>query len=186
MRATRTLEIGTGFFVLLGFAALFFLATQLPQGGIKIGGGQGGYGVTAEFTNIGDLKEGAPVALAGVTIGAVTGIGIDPQNYSARVTMRIDSKYNQIPDDSFASIQTQGLLGGQYVSIDPGGSETYLKAGSQIQMTQPAFVLENLINKLFSSFASKPAEGGQGGAAASGSASSSSSAGKADAQGERH
>jgi len=178
MRATRTLEIGTGFFVLLGFAALFFLATQLPQGGIKIGGGQSGYRVTAEFDNVGDLKEGAPVALAGVTIGAVTGIAIDPQDYRARVTMRIGSQYSQIPDDSDASIETQGLLGGQYVAIGPGGSESYLKNGSQIQFTQPAFVLENLVNKLFANFASKPAEGGQGGAAASGSASSSSSAGK--------
>jgi len=162
MRATRTLEIGTGFFVLLGFAALFYLATQLPQGGIKVGGGQGGYRVTAEFDNIGDLKEGAPVALAGVTIGSVTSIGIDPQDYRARVTMNIDSKYSQIPDDTFASINTQGLLGGQYIALDAGGSETFLKNGSQIQMTQSAFVLENLVNKLFSSFASKPAEGGSG------------------------
>ncbi|MGH8220070.1 MAG: outer membrane lipid asymmetry maintenance protein MlaD [Steroidobacteraceae bacterium] len=171
MRATRTLEIGTGFFVLLGFAALFFLATQLPTGGIRVGGGKGGYGVTAEFTNIGDLKEGAPVALAGVTIGTVTGIGIDPQNYSARVTMRIDSKYNQIPDDSFASIQTQGLLGGQYVALDPGGSDTYMKNGTQIpiEMTQSAFVLENLVNKLFATLASKPSESGQSGAASSSS-----------------
>ena len=162
MRATRTFEIGTGFFVLLGFAALFYLATQLPQGGIKVGGGQGGYRVTAEFDNIGDLKEGAPVALAGVTIGSVTGIGIDPQDYRARVTMNIDSKYSQIPDDTFASINTQGLLGGQYIALDAGGSATFLKNGSQIQMTQSAFVLENLVNKLFSSFASKPAEGGSG------------------------
>lgn len=177
MRATRTLEIGTGFFVLLGFAALFFLATQLPQGGIKVGGGQGGYTVTAEFDNIGDLKEGAPVALAGVTIGEVTNVGIDPQDYRARVTMRIDSKYNQIPDDSFASINTQGLLGGQYIALDAGGSDTYLKNGSQIAMTQSAFVLENLVNKLFASFASKPSEGGaaSSGSASPGSAGASSS-----------
>lgn len=184
MRATRTLEIGTGFFVLLGFAALFFLATQLPQGGIKVGGGQGGYKVTAEFDNIGDLKEGAPVALAGVTIGEVTNVGIDPQDYRARVTMRIDSKYNQIPDDSFASINTQGLLGGQYIALDAGGSDTYLKNGSQIAMTQSAFVLENLVNKLFASFASKPSEGG---AASSGSASpGSAGASSSSSGGGRH
>lgn len=184
MRATRTLEIGTGFFVLLGFAALFFLATQLPQGGIKVGGGQGGYTVTAEFDNIGDLKEGAPVALAGVTIGEVTNVGIDPQDYRARVTMRIDSKYNQIPDDSFASINTQGLLGGQYIALDAGGSDTYLKNGSQIAMTQSAFVLENLVNKLFASFASKPSEGG---AASSGSASpGSAGASSSSSGGGRH
>ncbi|HEY2591351.1 MAG TPA: outer membrane lipid asymmetry maintenance protein MlaD [Steroidobacteraceae bacterium] len=171
MRANRTLEIGTGFFVLLGFAALFFLTTQLPSNGLKVGGAQGGFRVTAQFDNIGDLKSGAPVALAGVTIGEVTGIGIDPQNYRAVVTMRIDPRYNKIPDDSDASINTQGLLGGQYVAIGAGGSETYLKNGSQIEFTQPAFVLENLVNKLFASFASKPAESGQGGSNSSASPS---------------
>jgi phospholipid/cholesterol/gamma-HCH transport system substrate-binding protein len=172
MRANRTLEIGTGFFVLLGFAALFFLTTQLPTNGLKVGGGaQGGFRVTAEFDNIGDLKSGAPVALAGVTIGEVTGIGIDPQNYRALVTMRIDPRYNQIPDDSDASVNTQGLLGGQYIALGAGGSDTFLKNGSRIQFTQSAFVLENLVNKLFASFASKPPESGQGGSGSSASPS---------------
>src|SRR5579884_4307923 len=98
MRANRTLEIGTGFFVLLGFAALFFLVTQLPSTGVKLGGGQSGYEVTAEFDNIGDLKAGAPVTMAGVRIGDVTGIRIDPQDYRALVTMRIDPQFKQIPD----------------------------------------------------------------------------------------
>ena len=177
MRANRTLEIGTGFFVLLGFVALFFLTTQLPTNGLKVGGAQGGYNVTAEFGNIGDLKSGAPVALAGVTIGDVGNISIDPQNYRARVTLRINPQYKQIPDDTIASINTQGLLGGQYIALDPGGSETYLKNGSQIQDTQDAFVLENLINKLFASFASKPSESGQSGAPSGSSGASSSPSG---------
>jgi len=168
MRANRTLEIGTGFFVLLGFAALFFLTTQLPSNGLKVGGAEGGFRVTAEFDNIGDLKSGAPVALAGVTIGEVTGIAIDTQNYRALVSMRIDPNYKQIPDDSDASINTQGLLGGQYIALGAGGSDTFLKDGSRIQFTQSAFVLENLINKLFATFASKPAESGQGGSNAPG------------------
>src|SRR5215469_18100240 len=171
MRANRTLEIGTGFFVLLGFVALFFVTTQLASNGLKVGGAQGGFRVTAEFDNIGDLKSGAPVALAGVTIGEVTGIGIDAQNYRALVSMRIDPNYKQIPDDSDASINTQGLLGGQYIALGAGGSDTYLKDGSRIQFTQSAFVLENLINKLFASFASKPPESGQGGSSAPGSPS---------------
>ncbi|MGH8226630.1 MAG: outer membrane lipid asymmetry maintenance protein MlaD [Steroidobacteraceae bacterium] len=172
MRQNRTLEIGTGLFVLLGFAALFFLTTQLPENGLKFGGSQGGYAVTAEFDNIGDLKTGAPVSLAGVPIGVVQGIGIDPQTYRALVTMRINSKYNQIPDDSDASIDTQGLLGGQYIAVGAGGSETFLKSGSRIQFTQSAIVLENIINKLFASFASKPSSSGSGTSSATGSGSS--------------
>ncbi len=69
--------------------------------------------------------------------------------------MRIDPQYNEIPDDSFASIQTEGLLGGKYVGISPGGLDTFLKDGSRIDMTQSAIVLESLINKFFASFASK-------------------------------
>ena len=82
-------------------------------------------------------------------------IKFDPQDYKAVVTMRLDPQFNQIPEDSFASIQTQGLLGGKYVGISPGGSETYLKNGSQIDQTQSAIVLESLINKFFAGYASK-------------------------------
>ena len=161
MRANRTLEIGTGLFVLLGFAALFFLTTQLPGSGLKLNGGDG-YQVTAKFDNIGDLKTGSPVTMAGVRIGEVEAIGFDPQDYRAVVTLRIDSGYSQIPEDSFASIQTQGLLGGKYVGISPGGMETYLTDGSRIEQTQSAVVLENLINRLFASLASREQSDGQG------------------------
>jgi phospholipid/cholesterol/gamma-HCH transport system substrate-binding protein len=155
MHANRTLEIGTGLFVLLGFAALLFLTTQLPASGLKLGGAKAGYHVTAEFDNIGDLKVGSPVTMSGVNVGEVTGIRFDSKAYKAVVGMRIDPQYNQIPDDSFASIQTQGLLGGKYIGISPGGSDTYLKNGSNIDQTQSALVLENLINKFFASSASK-------------------------------
>ena len=155
MRTNRTLEIGTGLFVLLGFAALFFLAAQLPSHGLKFSARSPGYRVTAEFDNVGDLKAGAPVTLAGVRIGDVESIRINPQDFRALVTLRIDQKYDQLPDDSDASIDTQGLLGGQYIAIGPGGSSTYLKSGSQIELTQSAIVLENLVNKLFASFASR-------------------------------
>ncbi len=154
MRPNRALEFGTGLFVLLGFAALFFLTTQLPSSGLKLGKAPT-FEVTAAFDNIGDLKQGSPVSMAGVTVGHVSSIRFDPKLTKAVVTLAIDPQYSQIPDDSDASIQTAGLLGGKYVGIGPGGSETFLKAGSQITFTQSAIVLESLINKFFANFASK-------------------------------
>jgi phospholipid/cholesterol/gamma-HCH transport system substrate-binding protein len=131
---------------------------QLPQSGLRLTGAKSGYHVTAEFDNIGDLKVGAPVTMSGVNMGEVDSIRFDQKTYKAVVGMRIDPQYNQIPDDSFASINTQGLLGGKYVGLSPGGSDTFLKNGSRIDQTQSAVVLENLINKLFASFASKPSD----------------------------
>jgi phospholipid/cholesterol/gamma-HCH transport system substrate-binding protein len=165
MRSTRTLEIGTGLFVLLGFVAVFFLTTQLPGSGLKLGAAKAGYHVTAEFDNVGDLKAGSPVSMAGVRIGEVESITFDPRSYKAVARMRIDNQFNQIPEDSDASIQTQGLLGGKYVGIGAGGSEDYLKDGSKIEFTQSAIVLESLVNKFFANFASKDNGSGGGGAA---------------------
>src|SRR5215468_6225886 len=155
MRDTRTLEIGTGLFVLLGFAALLFLTTQLPASGLRFGGAKVGYHVNAEFDNIGDLKVGAPITMAGVRVGDVAGIHFDSNSYKAVVDLRFDPQYKQIPDDSYASIQTQGLLGGKYIGISPGGSDSYLKQGSRIDQTQSAIVLESLINKFFANYSSK-------------------------------
>ncbi len=157
MQSNRTLEIGTGLFVLLGFAALFFISMQLPQSGLRLTG-KSGYHISADFDNIGDLKVGAPVTMSGVNMGEVDSIRFDQKTYKAVVGMRIDSQYNQIPDDSFASINTQGLLGGKYIGLSPGGSDTFLKDGGHIDQTQSAVVLENLINKLFASFANKPSD----------------------------
>jgi phospholipid/cholesterol/gamma-HCH transport system substrate-binding protein len=175
MRPNRTLEFGTGLFVLLGFAALAFLTTQLPSSGLKLGGAKSGYHVVAKFDNIGDLKAGSPVSMAGVRIGDVESIKFDPQDYKAAVTLRIDHQFNQIPDDSDASIQTQGLLGGKYIGIGPGGSEEYLKDGSMIPFTQSAIVLESLVNKFFANMASRGSDsnGGSSGQSSSGNGSSS-------------
>ena len=163
MRSNRTLEIGTGLFVLLGFAALVFLTTQLPSSGLKLGSaGKRGYHVTADFDNVGDLKTGSPVSMAGVRVGEVDGIRFDSKSYKAVVSMRIDPQYKEVPDDSFASIQTQGLLGGKYIGLSPGGSDMFLKDGSHIDQTQSAIVLESLINKLFASFASRSGDSGSG------------------------
>src|SRR5580692_4664207 len=159
MQSNRTLELGTGLFVLLGFVALFFLATQLPSSGLKLSSEKRGFHVTADFDNIGDLKVGSPVTMAGVSVGEVESIRLDPKTFQAVVGVRLYPKYNEIPDDSFASIQTQGLLGGKYVGLSPGGSETFLKEGSHIDQTQSAIVLESLINKLFASFANKAGGG---------------------------
>jgi phospholipid/cholesterol/gamma-HCH transport system substrate-binding protein len=178
MRSTRNLEVGTGLFVLLGFAALAFLTTQLPSSGLKLSSSKSGYHVLAKFDNIGDLKPGAPVSMAGVTIGEVESIRFDPKDYKAAVTLRISNAYNQIPDDSDASIQTQGLLGGKYIGIGPGGSDMYLKDGSTIPFTQSAIVLESLVNKFFANFAQKGGGGGDSG-------SSDSSASSDDATKEK-
>jgi phospholipid/cholesterol/gamma-HCH transport system substrate-binding protein len=166
MRPTRTVEFSTGLFVLLGFAALFFLVTQITNRELSSGGKS--YEVMAQFENIGSLKPGAAVSMAGVTVGRVETIGYDQQLYKAVVRMRINSQYDRIPKDSDASIMTSGLLGGQYVGITPGGAEEFLKQGDRIEFVQDAFVLENLINQLASTFlrrdqGSAP-DNGQGGA----------------------
>jgi phospholipid/cholesterol/gamma-HCH transport system substrate-binding protein len=152
MRRSNTLNLGTGTFVLLGFAALFFLTTQTTSRGISFGKTPH-YDVTAKFDNIGDLRVGAPVSMAGVEIGRVVKIDFDTHEYKAVVLMRINAKYNQIPSDSDASIYTQGLLGGKFIGLTAGGAETYLKNGDQIDFTQSAFVLENLIGQFLANFA---------------------------------
>ena len=145
MRQTRAVELGTGLFVLLGIGALFFLTTQ-TTGGDDFNANEV-YTVEARFQNVGSLKRRAPVSMAGVTIGRVTNVEFDPLALEAVVTFVIDKRYNQIPDDSDASILTAGLLGSQYVGLQPGGSDMYLEDGSEILFTQSAVVLENLIGK---------------------------------------
>lgn len=150
MQQTRSVELGTGLFVLLGLAAVFFLITQTT--GSENFSGSETYKVIARFQNVGSLKNRAPVAMSGVTIGRVTSIAFDPERLNATVAFVIDKKYDKIPDDSDASILTSGLLGSQYIGLQAGGSDTYLQEGSEIQFTQSAVVLENLISKyLFSS-----------------------------------
>ncbi|MFK8051761.1 MAG: outer membrane lipid asymmetry maintenance protein MlaD [Woeseiaceae bacterium] len=144
MQQTRAVEIGTGAFVALGFAALFFLTTQTTN--IQ-SFDAGHYDVTARFENIGGLKPRSPVNMAGVRIGRVESIAFDPEQLDAVVVLRIDAQYNQLPDDTDASILTSGLLGSQYVGLQAGGSDIYLEEGSELLFTQSAIVLENLIGK---------------------------------------
>jgi phospholipid/cholesterol/gamma-HCH transport system substrate-binding protein len=145
MQQTRTMEIGTGLFALLGIGALFFLTTQTT--GNRDFNVDETFEVQARFENVGSLKPRAPVSMSGVTIGRVTDIRFDPEALEAVVTFVIDSRYDTIPDDSDASILTAGLLGSQYIGLHPGGSETYLEQGSEIYFTQSAVILESIIGK---------------------------------------
>jgi phospholipid/cholesterol/gamma-HCH transport system substrate-binding protein len=145
MRQTRSVEIGTGLFVLLGMTSLFFLTTQ-TTGGDDFRA-ESVYSVEARFENVGSLRDRAPVTISGVTIGRVTSVTFDPVSLEAVVSFVVDSQYDQIPDDSDASILTSGILGSQYIGLQAGGSDMYLDDGSEILFTQSAIVLENLIGK---------------------------------------
>ena len=177
-QTNRPMEIGTGLFVLLGFTALGFLTTQLPGSGLQLQRATKTYPVVAKFDDIGGLKVGAPVAMAGVRVGQVTKVVYDSSVYKAAVTLTIDRRYDHIPDDSDAAIQTSGLLGANFVAISPGGSDTYLQPGGELQFTQSAIVLESLVNKLFANFSSsKDASGNKDSSASTEAAGSKGSSG---------
>ncbi len=153
MKKVGTLEVAVGLFVVIGFVALVFLALQAANLG-SLGWGQKTYAVSAEFNNIGGLKPRAPVKSAGVTVGRVATITFDPITFQAKVVMDLDTKY-PFPDDSSAKILTAGLLGEQYIGLEPGASEDDLKQGSVIKRTQSAIVLENLISQFLFNTAEK-------------------------------
>jgi phospholipid/cholesterol/gamma-HCH transport system substrate-binding protein len=153
MENTRTQELGTGMFIFLGFAALLFLATQTTD--LEEYGGSDGYLVTARFDDVAGLKVRSPVTMAGVNVGRVESIVIDNERLDAVVSMRINSKFNKIPDDSDASILTAGLLGSKYVGLGPGGSDTYLQESSELEITQSAIVLEQMVSKFLFNQAEK-------------------------------
>lgn len=140
----RSMEVGVGLFVLLGLLGLVFLALKAANLGSASGGDV--YLVTAKFDNIGGLKVRAPVRMAGVTVGRVTSITLDPRDFKGLVKMDIERGYT-FPKDTSAKILTAGLLGDQYVGLEPGADEKNLVAGSAITQTQSAVVLENLIGQ---------------------------------------
>ncbi|HFD81440.1 MAG TPA: outer membrane lipid asymmetry maintenance protein MlaD [Gammaproteobacteria bacterium] len=149
MKQSKTTELLVGMFVAAGLAALFVLAMQVSNLSTLSQGNS--YQLKARFDNIGGLKVRSPVTAGGVRVGRVAGIEYDDQRYQAVVTLLVEDKYDHFPDDTSASIFTAGLLGEQYISLDPGGSEEYLQDGSEIEITQSALVLEKLVSKfLFS------------------------------------
>ena len=148
----KSLDIWVGLFVLLGAVALMFLA--LKAGNMSSFSFEKTYTVSSRFDNIGGLKPRAPVKSAGVVVGRVGDISFDDQDYRALVTLQLQERY-KFPKDSSAKILTSGLLGEQYVGLEPGGDEANLTAGDQIKMTQSAIVLENLISQFLYSKAAE-------------------------------
>ena len=141
----KFVDLLVGLFVLLGFAALVFLAMRAGNmsGSLSL---SDTYETHARFDNIGGLKPRAAVRSAGVVVGRVTGIRFDDKTYQADVTLALDQRY-QFPKDTSAKIMTSGLLGEQYIGLEPGGDPAMLKGGDRIAMTQSAVVLENLIGQ---------------------------------------
>ncbi len=157
MNTTRTVEIGVGLFVAAGLAALFVLAMKVSN--LSAFNDTGGYEIVARFENIGGLKVRAPVTAGGVRVGRIAAIGYDSERYEAVVRMAIEPAFDRLPRDTSASIFTAGLLGEQYVGLEPGGDERFLQAGDEIRITQSALVLEQVVGQfLFSKAAEGPSE----------------------------
>jgi phospholipid/cholesterol/gamma-HCH transport system substrate-binding protein len=146
--ARKGIETLVGLFVLLGLAGFLFVA--LKAANLTSFGRSDTYTLTAKFENIGGLKVRAPVRSAGVTVGHITSISLDPQIYQGVVTMEVDKRY-VFPKDSSAKILTAGLLGDQYLGLEAGGDTKNLASGDTVKQTQSAVVIENLISQfLFS------------------------------------
>ncbi|MGB3462765.1 MAG: outer membrane lipid asymmetry maintenance protein MlaD [Rhodanobacter lindaniclasticus] len=140
--------VGTGLFIVLGFAALAYLATQTSSVANNVRQGDS-YDVSAQFTNIGQLKERAPVKIAGVRVGQVQSITLAPGRDAAEVKLSIDKRYDHIPQDSVATIFTSGLLGDQYVGIDYGSAKQMVAAGGTLARTKSSQPLEEMLGKFF-------------------------------------
>ncbi len=148
MPSSPVRDLLVGLFVLAGIGAIAYLSVQL---GARAYTGDGGLVLTAAFDEIGGLSPRSPVVIGGVTVGQVTSIDLDSEDFRAIVTVDIDANL-EIPDDTAASILTQGILGDQYIALEPGGSPDLLETGGEISYTQSAVVLERLIGKVLQSF----------------------------------
>ena len=153
----KSLDLWVGIFVLLGAAALFFLA--MKAGNMSSLSFEKTYPVITKFDNIGGLKPRAPVKSAGVVVGRVAEIRFDNESYEAIVSLNVDAGF-QFPRDTTAKILTSGILGEQYVGLEAGADGVMLKTGDRLRLTQSAVVLENLISQfLFNKAAEQPADG---------------------------
>jgi phospholipid/cholesterol/gamma-HCH transport system substrate-binding protein len=164
----KSIETLVGFFVLLGLLGLIFLAMKAANLGNV--GGSDTYSLQARFDNIGGLKPRAPVRTAGVVVGRVKSIGLDPKSFQGVVTMEIERGY-QFPKDTAAKILTAGLLGDQYIGLEPGGDDKNLAAGETLAQTQSAVVLENLIGQFLTGKAADAGSAPEGASAAAAAAS---------------
>jgi phospholipid/cholesterol/gamma-HCH transport system substrate-binding protein len=153
---TKMVEITVGLFVAAGLAALFMLAMKVSN--LNAFSVKDGYSLVARFDNIGGLKVQSPVSASGVRIGRVVAIEYDQEGYEARVRMMIDPRYNRLPTDTSAGIYTSGLLGEQYISLEPGGADDYLEDGDRVTLTQSALVLEQVIGQYLFSQAAEGAD----------------------------
>lgn len=158
MSQRKSYAVGTGLFIVLGFAALAYLATQTSSIANRHTGAT--YTVDAKFENIGQLKERAPVKVAGVRVGQVESIGLVPGTAVADVKLAIDQRYDKIPADSVATVFTSGLLGDQYVGIEYGHAKQYVAAGGQFGLTRSSQPLEEMLGKFFGAGAAADAIGG--------------------------
>jgi phospholipid/cholesterol/gamma-HCH transport system substrate-binding protein len=149
-----TLDLWVGAFVVAGIAALVMLAMKV--GNLGTYNMSDTYQLHAYFSNIGGLKVKASIKSAGVLVGRVTDISLNTERYEANVVMSLDKRY-QFPKDTFADILTSGLLGEQYIGLQPGGDSEMLKNGDQIKKTQSAVILEDLIGKFIYNKATEPA-----------------------------
>ena len=153
MGSSRKIEILVGVFVVLGLAAFTVMAFNISN--LSSLSSDKGYNVTAQFDNIGGLRPRAKVTLSGVGVGRVTEISYDKESFRAIVTITLNADINYLPEDTQASIYTSGLLGEQYISLEPGAEDDVLKEGSTLTLTQSAVVLEEVIGKLMVSFTTK-------------------------------
>jgi phospholipid/cholesterol/gamma-HCH transport system substrate-binding protein len=149
----RTIEISVGAFVLAGILCLVFLAFRVS--GVGVGSTSGTYTLLAKFDDVAGLRVRSKVSLAGVTIGRVAKIGVDSELGEAIVTMEISDDVKNLPIDTGARVQTEGFLGGRYISLTPGGEDKVLHNGDTITNTQGAIGLESLIDQFIGKMGSK-------------------------------
>jgi phospholipid/cholesterol/gamma-HCH transport system substrate-binding protein len=150
----RSVEFFVGLFMLAGLLALVFLATHVS--GLTHLSNSDHYRLFAEFDNIGSLKQRAPVRIAGVTIGRVESVYLNKKTYRAKVVLLIDKRDNNLPTDTEARIQTEGILGANYIALSPGFEQVNLTDGGKIAITHPALILENLIGQMLFKQKEKP------------------------------
>ena len=154
MKNNVFIEVAVGIFLILGLLALAVLAFRVSDPGI-LSNSSDMYTLTARFENVGGLKVRSPVKIGGVKVGHVASISYDQERYEAIVTLKIDKQYNKLPTDTSASIFSAGLLGEQYVSLEPGSAFEYLNDKGVLTLTQSVLIIEQLLSQFLYNMAEK-------------------------------